>query len=156
MAEANLIFLGFPDGKLASVNQTALQTVLQSQIDKFNPDIVVYPDPYDYNPDHKAIGRAMETILKTEPRHVTAYEYLVHYKLIYPRPRKYSPDLNLLPPQHLTTTGREWLCFNLSSSVESCKEKAIFTYQSQLQSPELNGLMHSFIRKNELLAIPKI
>ena len=45
VAEANLIFLGFPDGKLASGNQIALQTVLQSQIDKYSPDIVVYPNP---------------------------------------------------------------------------------------------------------------
>jgi len=156
VAEDNLIFLGFPDGKLSSGNQIVLQAALQLQIDKFNPDIVVYPNPFDYNPDHKAVGRAMEGILKTESRHITAYEYLVHYKLIYPRPRKYSPGLNLLPPQYLTNTDREWLCFNLSSSVESSKEKAIFTYQSQLQSPELNGLMHSFIRKNELLAIPKM
>jgi hypothetical protein len=43
----------------------------------------------------------------------------------------------------------------LSSDVETSKEKAVFTYKSQLKSPELNGLMHSFIRKNELFAIPK-
>ena len=155
VAEANLIFLGFPDGKLASVNQTALQAALQSQIDECNPDIIVYPNPRDYNPDHKTIGQAIERILKTESRHITAYEYLVHYELIYPRPRKFAPADNLLPPKHLANVGTEWLRFNLSSSIESCKEKAIFTYQSQLHSPELDGLMHSFIRKNELFATPK-
>ena len=154
--EANLVFLGFPDGKLASGNHTALQAALQMQIDNYNPDIIVYPSPYDYNPDHRAIGRAIERILKMESRPITAYNYLVHYELDYPRPRKFAPADNLLPPKRLANVDREWLRFDLSSSVESCKEKAIFTYQSQLHSPELNGLMHANIRKNELLAIPKI
>ena len=154
--EANLIFLGFPDGKLVSENQTVLQATLQIQIDKYNPDIVVYPNPHDYNPDHKAVGHAIESILKTESRQITAYEYLVHYELIYPRPREFVPADNLLPPKRLTKVGTECLRFNLSASVENCKEKAIFTYQSQLHSPELDGLMHSFIRKNELFSVPKL
>ena len=154
--EANLIFLGFPDGKLVSENQATLQTALQIQIDKYNPDIVLYPNPHDYNPDHKAIGQAIERILKTESRQITAYEYLIHYELIYPRPREFAPADNLLPPKRLANVNTAWLRFNLSSSVESCKEKAIFTYQSQLHSPELDGLMHSFIRKNELFSVPKL
>ena len=129
--------------------------MLQSQIDECNPDIVVYPNPHDYNSDHRTIGQAMERILKTESQPITAYEYLIHYELDYPRPRKFAPGLNILPPKRLTNLNNEWLRFNLSSDVESCKEKAIFTYQSQLHSPELDGLMHSFIRKNELFATPK-
>jgi LmbE family N-acetylglucosaminyl deacetylase len=155
VAESNLIFLGFPDGKLASEDQTSLQAVLQSQFDKCNPDIVLYPDTSDYNPDHKTIGQAIERIRKGESNHLTAYEYLIHYELMYPRPRKFDPELNMLPPKRLNDVDTEWLRFNLSSDVETSKEKAVFTYKSQLKSPELNGLMHSFIRKNELFAIPK-
>ena len=154
--EANLVFLGFPDSKLASGNQIELQAALQMQIDKYNPDIIVYPSPYDYNPDHRAIGRAIERILKMESRPITAYNYLVHYELDYPRPRKFAPVDNLLPPKRMADVNKECLSFDLSSSVESCKEKAIFTYQSQLHNPELNGLMHAYIRKNEILSIPKI
>ena len=153
--EANLVFLGFPDSKLASGNQIELQAALQMQIDKYNPDIIVYPSPYDYNPDHRAIGRAIEGILKMDSRPITAYNYLVHYELDYPRPRKFAPANNLLPPKRLADVNKECLSFDLSSSVESCKEKAIFTYQSQLHNPELNGLMHAYIRKNEILSIPK-
>ena len=154
--ETNLIFLGFPDGKLALGDQASLQSALQMQIDKYNPDIVLYPNPYDYNPDHKTIGQAIERILKTESRHITAYEYLVHYELIYPRPREFVPADNLLPPKLVANVNKECLSFDLSSSVESCKEGAIFTYQSQLHSPLLDGLMHSFIRKNELFSVPKL
>jgi hypothetical protein len=82
-------------------------------------------------------------------------KYLIHYELIYPRPREFAPADNLLPPKRLANVGTEWFRFNLSSSVESCKEGAIFTYQSQLHSPVLDGLMHSFIRKNELFSVPK-
>jgi N-acetylglucosamine malate deacetylase 1 len=155
VTEVNLVFLGFPDGKLVTENQAALQASLQIQIDNYNPDIVVYPNPRDYNLDHKTIGQAIDKILKKESRHMTAYEYLVHYELIYPRPREFAPADNLLPPKRLANVGTQWLRFNLSSSIESCKEKAVFTYQSQLHSPELDGLMHSFIRKNELFSISK-
>ena len=64
-------FLGFPDGKLDSENQVALQASLHMQIDNYNPDIVVYPNPHDYNLDHQTIGRAIERILKTESHHIT-------------------------------------------------------------------------------------
>ena len=154
--EANLVFLGFPDSKLDSINKAELQAALQQQIEKYHPDIIIYPSPYDYNSDHRAIGRAIERILKTESTPITAYNYLVHYELDYPRPREFAPDDNILPPKELANVGTEWLRFNLSSSVESYKEKAIFTYQSQLHSPELDGLMHSFIRKNELFSVPKL
>ena len=154
--QGNLIFLNFPDGKLSSENQALLSASLQAQIDQYHPDIIIYPNPRDYNPDHATIGRLMESILKTESLHVTAYEYLIHYELIYPRPRKFDPHLYLSPPKRLAVFDKVWLCFPLSQDIENCKEKAIFTYQSQLHSPELNGLLHSFIRKNELLTIPRI
>ena len=153
--ESNLVFLGFPDSKLDLINQAVLQAALQQQIDKYHPNIIIYPSPYDYNRDHRAIGRAIERILKTESGPITAYNYLVHYELDYPRPRKFAPADNLLPPKRMADVNKECLSFDLSSSVESCKEKAIFIYQSQLHNPELNGLMHAYIRKNEILSIPK-
>ncbi len=153
--ESNLVFLNFPDGKLRSENKTVLCASLQTQIDQYNPEVIVYPHPKDYNPDHAAIGRAVESILKTESRHVTAYEYLIHYEFLYPQPRKFAPNLYVLPPKRLATPDEEWLSFALPRDIEDCKEEAVFTYQSQFRSLELNGLLRSFIRKNELFAIPR-
>src|SRR5208283_316223 len=116
--ESNLVFLGFPDSKLDSINQTELQAALQQQIDKYNPDIIIYPSPYDYNPDHRAIGRVIEMILKTESTPITAYNYLVHYELDYPRPRELAPADYIMPPERLAHMKQEWLRFNLSSGVE--------------------------------------
>jgi LmbE family N-acetylglucosaminyl deacetylase len=154
--EANLVFLGFPDSKLDSINQADLQAALQQQIDKYNPDIIIYPSPYDYNSDHRMIGRALERILKTESTPITAYNYLVHYELDYPKPRRLAPEDYIMPPDHLAHAEKEWLSFGLSDSIESGKEKAIYTYQSQIHSPELSGVMHGNIRKNEIFAIPKL
>ena len=154
--QANLVFLNFPDGKLSSENQTLLRASLQAQIDQYAPDIIVYPNPNDYNRDHKAVGIALESVFKSESRHMAAYEYLIHYELIYPRPRTFNPHLYLMPPVSLISVDKQWLRFPLSQATENTKEKALLTYQSQLHSPELNGLLHSFIRKNELLAVPRM
>ena len=154
--ESNLVFLGFPDSKLDSMNPAVLQAALQQQIDKDDPDIIIYPSPYDYNSDHRAIGRAIENILKTESTPIRAYNYLVHYELDYPKPRGLAPADYIMPPDRMVKAEKEWLSFGLSPNIESCKEKAIYTYQSQIHSPELSGLMKGNIRKNEIFAIPNL
>jgi LmbE family N-acetylglucosaminyl deacetylase len=155
--ESNLVFLDFPDGKLASQNQTGLQTALRIQIDRYQPDIVIYPHPRDSNPDHAAVGRATAYVLASEPLTTTRYEYLVHYKLMYPRPysSKFEPHLYLLPPTRLINVDKEWLKIPLSQQIEDLKQKALLSYSTQFHSPELYGLLHSSVRRNELLAVPK-
>jgi LmbE family N-acetylglucosaminyl deacetylase len=154
--ETSLVFLNFSDASLRRMNQTILEAALRVQIDQFHPDIVIYPHPQDYNRDHAAIGKAVTAILESGHYNVTAYEYLVHYKLIWPQPRKFAPNLYLLPPKNLTGHGNQWMVFTLTQDVEKQKEEAIFTYQSQLRDPWLNGLLLSSIRKNELFAMPRI
>jgi LmbE family N-acetylglucosaminyl deacetylase len=154
--ETSLIFLNFPDGSLRTTNETVLEAALQVQIDQFHPDIIIYPHPRDHNPDHAAIGRAVTAILESGHYNITAYEYLVHYELIWPQPWKFAPDLYLLPPKNLTSPGNQWMAFTLTQDVEKQKEEAIFTYQSQLRYPWLHRLLLSSIRKNELLAVPKV
>jgi LmbE family N-acetylglucosaminyl deacetylase len=154
--ETSLVFLNFLDGSLRTINQTILEAALQGQIDQFHPDIIIYPHPQDYNRDHAAIGRAVTAILKSGQYNVTAYEYLVHYKLIWPRPRKFAPNFYLLPPKNLIRHGNQWMVFNLTQDVAKQKEEAILTYQSQLHDPWLRGLLLSSVRKNELFAMPKI
>jgi len=73
-----------------------------------------------------------------------------------PRPRGLAPTDYITPPDHLVKAEKEWLSFGLSPSIESCKERAIYTYQSQIHSPELSGLMKGNIRKNEIFAIPNL
>jgi len=150
----SLFFLGYPDGKLASEDQAVLQASLLSQIEPYHPDIVIFPHPRDTHPDHAALGKAVKAITDAD-RTITRYEYLVHYELVYPRPRKFDAHLYLLPPLRLVGYDKEWLRVPLSQEVEDLKQKALLSYDSQFHSLELNGLMHSFIRRNELLAAPQ-
>jgi LmbE family N-acetylglucosaminyl deacetylase len=153
--ESNLVFLGFPDGKLDKMDPTVLSVALQSQIEQFNPDIIIYPDAQDMNPDHWTIGKAVQKILAADPQQITSYEYLVHFKLIWPRPRELAPNLGLSPPERLINADTTWEKIPLSQNIENFKSEAIHTYRSQLENEWLHGLLLSSIRKNELLAIPK-
>jgi LmbE family N-acetylglucosaminyl deacetylase len=109
----------------------------------------------DANPDHSTIGKAVQKILAADPPQITGYEYLVHFKLIWPRPRELAPNLDLSPPDQLLNSETSWEKVPLSQSIENLKSKAIDDYDSQLDNPWLHGLLLSSIRKNELLAIPK-
>ena len=153
--ESNLVFLGFHDGKLDKMDPTVLSVALQSQIEQFNPDIIIYPDAQDMNPDHWTIGKAVQKILAADPQQITSYEYLVHFKLIWPRPRELAPNLGLSPPERLINADTTWEKIPLSQNIENIKSEAIHTYRSQLENEWLHGLLLSSIRKNELLAIPK-
>ena len=153
--ESNLVFLGFPDGKLDKMDPAVLYVALQSQIEQFSPDIIIYPDAQDMNPDHSTIGKAVQKILAADPQQITSYEYLVHFKLIWPRPRELAPNLDLSPPEQLINQDTTWEKVPLSQNIENLKSKAIHNYDSQLDNPWLHGLLLSSIRRNELLAIPR-
>ena len=119
--ESNLVFLGFPDGKLDKMDPTVLSVALQSQIEQFNPDIIIYPDAQDMNPDHWTIGKAVQKILAADPQQITSYEYLVHFKLIWPRPRELAPNLGLSPPERLINADTTWEKVPLSQNIENIK-----------------------------------
>ncbi len=152
--ETDLVFLDFPDGTLLREGGSVLKADLQAEVDSFHPDVVVYPDQRDANPDHYTIGRITDDILNAEPASITRYEYLVHFEILYPRPRKFDPNLYLMPPRHLLTFDRSWHRFNLPSDAEDAKQSAIFAYRSQLNSPWLKGILLSSVRKNELFSFP--
>ena len=153
--ESNVVFLSFPDGKLDELDPAVLSVALQSQIEQFNPNIIIYPDVQDANPDHSTIGKAVQKILAADPQQITSYEYLVHFKLIWPRPRELAPNLDLSPPERLINADTTWEEVPLSQNIENIKSEAIHTYRSQLENEWLHGLLLSSVRKNELLAIPK-
>lgn len=148
----NLIFLNYPDGKLIQQNQIELEQVLQNQIDIHQPDIILYPHPYDIHKDHMIIGNIMEKILEQSSNEKIAYKYLIHHNL-YPHPKKYSPDLYLLMPIKLITFNGGWERLMLSEETKNLKQKALRAYKSQLKNTLLKRLIESFIRENELFAL---
>jgi LmbE family N-acetylglucosaminyl deacetylase len=151
----NLIFLNYPDGKLAQQSQTELENIFQNQIDSYHPDIVLYPYPGDTHKDHITIGKIVEKILEQSPNKKIAYKYLVHHQL-YPRPKKYAPDLYTLPPISLISFDGGWERLMLSEETKNLKQKALASYKSQLKNPLLKNLLESSIRKNELFAVESL
>ena len=151
---SNLVFLGLPDGRLREQDPAVLSRLLGEQLDGYDPDIVLYPHLLDSHPDHYTTGRMVAEILKTEAKQRTSFQYLVHYKLVYPEPRKFDPSLFLLPPKNLAKANAEWQRLDLPQDIEDLKTLAAFSYKTQLRNIELRDLILSSIRRNEILAVP--
>ena len=152
--DSDLVLLNLPDARLAQEDEPTLRAALATQIEQYHPDIVVYPDRRDANPDHYTVGRLLDDILDASTVPITRYSYLVHFEIVFPRPRKYDPDLYLLPPRHLLTSDRKWQRFAIPLSDEDAKTAAIFCYRSQLNNPWLKGILLSSVRRNELFSLP--
>jgi len=151
--ESDLIFLGLPDGTLSRRDRELLSESLWEQIDKYNPDFILYPDPRDDHPDHSTVGSIIQQILTEDPLYRIAYSYIVHFRMFYPQPRGYSPQLYLLPPLGLIDFDNAWERFMLSDEIQDLKQEAIYAYTSQLRNPILRPLLLSSIRKNELFSV---
>ena len=182
----NLVYLDYPDSRLAQQSQLELQKVLAAQIEEYQPDIIFYPHPEDYNMDHSTTGRIVEKILqemlekieeleileeleglvkeevleelvKVEEltERIIAYKYLVHHST-YPHPKRYAPDLYILPPLDLITLDGGWERFMLTEETKQLKERALRAYVSQLRNPLLRNLLESSIRENEIFAVESI
>ncbi len=147
--ETDLVFMGLRDGSLRELSEATLSARLKEQLDAYAPDIVVYPCTQDFHPDHSATGRAMVKILAGSNK--VAYQYLVHYEFYYPHPKKFAPELYLLPPARLIRFGNNWQKVVLPAPVEGLKQEAIYSYGSQLRDMLLKELLLSSIRRNELL-----
>jgi LmbE family N-acetylglucosaminyl deacetylase len=151
--ENDLVFLGLPDGNLKKLDHQRLREMLREQIDTYNPDFVIYPDPRDQHPDHSTIGTIIQQILEEDPLYRVSYSYVVHYQMFYPQPRGYNPNLYLLPPIGLIDFDSPWQRFMLSEEIENTKQEAIYAYKSQLRDPTVRWLLVSSIRKNELFSV---
>lgn len=148
----NLVFLNYPDGKLKEQDQQKLENGLKQQFDDYSPNIVVYPHPQDKHPDHATAGRIVQKILKD--KNIISYQYLVHHNR-FPQPKKFAPDVYLLPPISMVKFDSEWQRYIMPDQIEDQKTEATSAYKSQLRIPFLRSLILSSIRRNELFGITK-
>lgn len=152
--ENNLVFWGYPDGRLAGVNQEEIANRIADEIEQFKPDFIIYSAADDIHPDHRTVGRLVEKVLKDENYQGLAYGYLVHFRR-FPQPKKEAVNFYLLPPVKVISFNGEWQKLLLDKDTEQTKEKAVDTYKSQLRIPILRGVMLSSIRQNELFEVWK-
>ncbi len=179
----NLVYLNYPDSRLVFENYEKLKVVLAEQIEKVQPDILLYPHPNDTHKDHSTVGKIIEEIMqqmkeKVEVKEylsgyedlvkeevweelevvgkiaerITCYKYLVHHAY-FPYPKKYAPELFVLPPLDLVTIEGGWEKFMLSEETKKTKERALRAYVSQLRNPLLKNLLEASIRENEIFAV---
>jgi len=135
------------------ISEKDLTTMLNHEMDNFQPTIILYPDESDQNPDHKYIGEVMQKILANKQK-ITSYSYLVHYRH-FPQPVGLHMDNNLTPPVKLADFTHHWQRSMLTSDEENAKLNALSTYKTQLRTPLLHDLLVSMVRKNELFSTSK-
>jgi LmbE family N-acetylglucosaminyl deacetylase len=151
--KSNLIFLNYPDGFLNKQNYFEVYNNFKTQIDNFNPDIIIYPHPLDSHPDHSTTGKIVKDILKNKKDNkIIAYQYLIHHHL-FPQPKKFKPNSYLLPPINMVNFDKKWQRYVLPDDILDLKNQAVLSYQSQLSIPFLRSLLLSFIKKNELFSL---
>ncbi len=152
--ESHLFFLGFPDGQLKRQDPRELRLRFEEIIARLNPDIVFAPNPLDHHPDHKTVGKIVASAVAGKK--ITLYQYLVHHNL-FPHPKKFDPDLFMLPPLRMYKPDGAWKKFMLAPEIEDLKLAAVLRYKSQLhdrRDPFLRALLLSMVRQNELFASP--
>ncbi|HEV8338703.1 MAG TPA: PIG-L family deacetylase [bacterium] len=173
-------FLGFPDRRLSEVlasvspvtspftrldhaaytravgvntpyTGAAMQELMERLITGFRPTLIVTHAPFDQHPDH----RAAYTLVAPRRGEARLYTFLVHARA-FPRPLRSAPRQPLLPPADLAEVpGWSWIEFTLSQEAEGEKRQAIDAHRSQISSPYLRFLLASFVRPNELFAVPR-
>ncbi len=149
---SDLVFLGYPDGRVRKKSRVKLYNVFREQIESFQPTIVVYPHPEDHHADHAVCGEVLQAVLANERPQIAAYQYLVHHSR-FPQPKKLRPKLYLLPPVRMVTFDKQWRRFMLTQDDVEIKKSALKSYKTQLRVPFLRSLLLSSIRKNELFAV---
>lgn len=180
VAADQVFFFGFPDRALAEVlasevpvtspftllrraayprvvapdapyTAPALGALLQQVVEQVRPTVIITHAPFDRHPDH----RAVYALVEAHRGGARLYTFLVHAPG-FPRPLRSAPQEPLLPPADLSQPlGWSWVEFALSPEAEQNKRQAIDAHRSQIHSPYLRLLLASFVRRNELFAVPR-
>jgi LmbE family N-acetylglucosaminyl deacetylase len=119
------------------------------------PTVVLTHHEKDRHSDHQALNLLVRETIRSlsqqgKLHRPEFFTFLIH-AWDYPRPLRYAPDQPLLPPKSLQD-GQRWVRFDLTSEEMDAKQTALRDYRSQLDSPYLRILLHSFLRQNELFA----
>lgn len=177
---ADVFFLGFPDRQLDAVlhsplepivsrytglraadypgvvdpgapyTRAALVELVRTIVARVHPTLIITHSPQDRHADHVAVARLVDVVRGSIP----VYTFVVHASG-FPRPLRTSLHDPLLPPPEISLPPHwTWMRFELSSDDERAKRIAVGAHRSQLATPYLRLLLVSFVRTNEVFAVP--
>jgi LmbE family N-acetylglucosaminyl deacetylase len=131
---------------------SVLQDV-ESVLRRYQPDVILYPDPADDHPDHWAAHCFVQLALERVAAELWAARarrgtYLIH-RGDWPEPQRLDPNLYLAPPVELSGLGARWESFPLPPAARAAKARALQAYGSQ--QALAGGFLSAFVRRNELL-----
>jgi len=180
VSPADVFFLGFPDRQLDGVlrsprepvasrftglraadypsvvepgapyTRTALVDLVGTVVARVRPTVIITHSPQDRHADHVAVARVVDLVRGSIP----VYAFVVHAPG-FPRPLRTSFHDPLLPPPEVSLPpGWAWMRFELSVDDERAKRAAVGAHRSQLATPYLRLLLVSFVRTNEVFAVP--
>ncbi len=137
----------------ASYDGESILRDMENILKQYKPNKIFVSHPIDTNSDHKTMYLFLKIALSDLRKELPlpeVYSYLIHFKG-WPLPRRYHPELELLPPKEFNGSKTRWFRHELSPQDLERKYNAIFCYKSQTQSSAFYLL--SFARKNELFGV---
>lgn len=123
---------------------------LERVLEMYQPTKIFVSHPADVNGDHKALYLFLQIALRNLPEEIPrpqVYPYLVHW-VGWPMPRRYHPEVRILPPAQFAGSATKWYKHNLTGKQIKNKYKALLFNKSQTESSYF--YLSAFVRKNEL------
>ena len=123
---------------------------IKTVLAKARPTKIFVSHPMDTNPDHQSLYLFLRVALWDLEGRIPrpqVYTYLVHWRG-WPKPRRFRPELALLPPENFTESGILWQKLDMTEGQIRKKGEALGFYKSQI--PYNPFYLQSFARKNEL------
>jgi len=125
---------------------------LKKVLSNYKPNKIFVSSGADVNVDHKSLYLFLQVALRDLNKEYPmpkVYPYLVHCAG-WPLPRRYHPELGLMPPEKFLDSQISWQKLELNPEQLDKKYKAVLCYPSQTRSSAF--YLFSFCRKNELFA----
>ena len=134
----------------APYNGDSILSDIERVLLEYKPNKIFVSHPADTNVDHRSLYLFLQVALRDLNKELpepSVYPYLIH-SVGWPLPRRYHPELSLMPPKQFSDSQINWLESILSPEQLDKKHQAILCYKSQTESSAFYLL--SFARKNEL------
>ncbi|MEO8070579.1 MAG: PIG-L family deacetylase [Acidobacteriota bacterium] len=124
---------------------------LERTVTDFAPTLIVLPHPEDDHPDHCSTHifarEALEAVRTLRSPRLRVLHYLVHFGQ-WPLTADVTDSRQLTPPEDFPAAEGRWVSLALTPEEAAARQRAILTYQSQVQV--IGRFMRAFARDNEL------